>query len=178
VALGPKAMGEAIIANLKLKTGKDITQWCNELNSSGITDHVEARAHLATLGLGRFQAVTVVEYAFGLNSYSNDAHLIETQFARFQEQRQLYDRAVAGLDADIFTPKPCRTYLPVYRDGRIVVSFKATKGGLYAALNLENPANWPNRTPHRASLGGSARLRDGIYLADASDIDRLVKELD
>jgi hypothetical protein len=178
MALGPKAMGEAIIANLKPKTGKDITQWSDELKRSGITDPADARAHLATLGLGRFQAVAVVEHAFGLNSYSNDTRLIETQFARFPEQRQVYDRVVAGLDADTFTPKPCRTYLPVYRDGRIVVSFKATKGGLYAALNLTNPDNWPNRVAHRPSLGGSTRLFDGIYLADANDVDRLLKELD
>jgi hypothetical protein len=178
MALGPKAMGAAIIANLKPKTGKDITQWCSELRGSGITDPTAARAHLATLGLGRFQAVAVVEYAFGLDSYSNDAQLIEMQFARFPEQRKLYDRAIAQLDASSYSPKPCRTYLPIYRNGRIALSFKATKNGLYAALNLTNPGHWPNRTAHKPSLGGSTRLGDGVYLTDATDVDRLLNELD
>lgn len=176
MALGPKAMGEAIIANLKSKTGKDIAQWCSELNSSGITDPAEARAHLVALGLGRFRAVAVVEHAFDLHIYANDRHLVDEQFAKYPEQRILYERAVAGLD-DTFTPKPCRSYLPIYRDGRIVVSFKATKRGLYGALNLTNPDHWPDRVPHKPSLGGSARLNDGVYLADTVDLERLLDEV-
>lgn len=177
MALGPKAMGEAILANLQPKTGKDLSQWCAELEGSGLTNPAEARAHLMDLGLGRFQAVTVVEHAFGLNSYANEHHLVDDQFKRFPEQRPLYERALAGLDAGTFIPRPCRSYLPIFRGGRIVVSFKATRHGLYAALDLEHPDDWPEKVAHKRSLGGSSRLRDGVFLGDTTDVDRLLGEV-
>ncbi len=177
MALGPKAMGEAIIANLKEKTGKDLAQWSAELSQRGTTDPAEARALLMDLGLGRFQAVAVSEHALGLNTYDNDADLIRTQFERFPEQRALYDKAVAALDTSVFIAKPCRGYLPIYQDGKIVVSFKATKRGLYAALNVRDIEEWPECVVHKPSLGGSQRLKDGVFIVDSADVDRLVKEL-
>lgn len=177
MALGPKAMGEAIIANLKAKTGKDLAGWEAELRASGLSDPTEARQHLMELGLGRFQAVTVVEHAFGLHAYADDHHLVDDQFARYPDLRPLYDRAVAGLDADTFTPKPCRGYLPIYRDGRTVLSFTATKSGLYAALTLRTPEAWPDSVDHKPSLGGSARLKHGVYLRDEAELDRLLDEV-
>lgn len=170
-------MGEAIIANLKAKTGKDLDAWQDELRDSGITDPDAARQHLRELGLGQFQAVTVVERYFGHTSYADDDLLVGDQFARFPAQRPLYERAVAGLDDEVYAPKPCRSYLPVYRDGRIAVSFKPTRSGLYAALSLASPDAWPDRVPHKPSLGGSTRLPDGVYLTDAAAVDRLLKEL-
>jgi hypothetical protein len=176
MALGPKAMGEAIIANLKSKTGRDLDAWQSELRAAGISDPDRARRHLKELGLGQFQAATVVEHHFGTTAYGDDDLLVDDQFARFPEQRPLYDRAVTALGHG-FTPKPCRSYLPVYRDGRIAVSFTPTKNGLYAALTLPDPEAWPDRVAHKPSLGGSTRLKDGVYLADTAAVDRLAKEL-
>jgi hypothetical protein len=176
VGLGPKAMGEAIIANLKAKTGKDLGQWRAELERSGVADPAAARQHLRALGLGQFQAVTVVERVFALDQYADERRLVDDQFARFPEQRLLYDAAVSQLAAAEFSPKPCRGYLPIYRDGRIIISFKATARGLYVALNLANPSKWPDRVAHKVSLGGSARLKDGLYIPDLATLKRLVRE--
>ncbi|MCA3016835.1 MAG: transposase, partial [Myxococcaceae bacterium] len=60
MALGPKAMGEAIVANLKAKSGKDLAQWRAELERAGVSEPAAARQFLRERGLGRFQAVTVV----------------------------------------------------------------------------------------------------------------------
>lgn len=177
MALGPKAMGEAIIANLKAKTGKDLAQWRAELERRGIDDPATARQTLRELGLGQFQAVSVVERVFGLDQYADERRLVDDQFTRYPQQRPLYDAAVSQLVAAKLSPKPCRGYLPIYRDGRIVISFKATARGLYAALNLAHPAKWPDRVAHKASLGGSARLEDGLYIHDLETIERLVREV-
>lgn len=177
MALGPKAMGEAIVANLKAKTGKDLGQWLEVLRASGITDPLRAREHLRAAGLGPFQAVAVVERAFAEDPYADARRLIDDHFARFPEQRALYDAAVARLGAAGLSPQPCRGYLPVYREGKIAISFKATARGLYAALNLRHPSRWPGRVAHKPSLGGSARLKDGVYLVDLPMALRVVEGL-
>ncbi len=176
MALGPKAMGEAIIANLEAKSGKDLAGWRAELARRGATDPVAAKQLLRDLGLGQFQAVAVVERHFATDEYADERRLVDAQFARFPEQRRLYEAVVAGLPSSC-TPQPCRGYLPVYRDRKILVSFKSTARGLYAALNLKRPSAWPTRVAHKASLGGSARLADGVYLATLEEVKRLLVEL-
>jgi hypothetical protein len=177
MALGPKAMGEAIIANLKGKTGKDLREWQAELEASGITEPAAARKRLQDLGLGTFQALAVVEYVFAEDPYADERRLEDDQFARFPEQRALYEEAVRQLEAKEARAQPCRTYLPVYRGRAILVSFKPTARGLYAALNLTHPSKWPERIAHKLSLGGSARLKDGVYLTNGAQLRRLLREV-
>lgn len=177
MALGPKAMGEAIVANLKNKTGKNLDQWRAELEGRGVTDPATARLLLKELGLGQFQALVVAERHFSMDQYADERRLVNEQFERFPEQRPLYDAAITELVAVGCTPQPCRGYLPVYRDRKIVVSFKPTARGLYAALNLVNRSKWPRKVIHRLSLGGSARLKDGVYLASLAEAKRLRHEV-
>lgn len=177
MALGPKAMGDAIIANLKAKTGKSLDQWEAELNRLGITDPTAARQRLKDLGLGQFQAVAVVEHYFSLDPYADERRLVNDHFERFPQQRALYDEAVSQLVPRGFSVQPCQAYLPIYLGGKIAVSFKPTARGLYAALNLATPSNWPERVAHKPSLGGTARLSDGVYVADRSMVNRLLREL-
>lgn len=177
MALGPKAMGEAIVANLKTKTGKNLDQWQAELQKRGVTEPVAARQVLKELGLGQFQALVVAERHFSADQYADEGRLANEHFERFPEQLPLYDAAISELMAHGCTPQPCRGYLPVYRDRKIVVSFKPTARGLYAALNLVNRSKWPRRVVHKLSLGGSARLKDGVYLASRAEAKRLIQEL-
>lgn len=170
-------MGDAIIANLKAKTGKDLSQWEAELNRLGLTEPTAARQRLKDLGLGHFQAAAVVEHHFSRDPYADERRLVENQFEPFPQQRALYDEAVSQLVTRSFIPRPCQTYLPIYLDGTIAVSFKPTARGLYAALNLATPANWPERVAHKPSLGGTARLKDGVYVANGSTVKRLLREL-
>lgn len=170
-------MGEAIIANLKAKSGKDLDEWRAELAQARILDPAAAHAHLRALGLGQFQALTVVERVFARDQYADEQQLVADHFARHGEQRALYDYAVTQLAAHHCTPKPCRGYLPLYRDGRIAISFKATSRGLYAALTLSTPEHWPDRVVHKRSMGGSERLRDGVYLADLAAVTAVVAEV-
>ncbi len=177
MALGPKAMGEAIIANLKRKSGRDLGEWQQVLSSEGIDDRASAEARLLEHGLGKFQAMTVAEVTFGANHYAAPDSLVDELFRRFPDQKPLFDRAVALGEQAALHLQPCRGYAPLYRDGRIAVSFKPTARGLYAALILGDASSWPDRQPHKPSLGGSTRLTDGVYLSTADEIDRLMKDL-
>ena len=65
MALGPKEMGEAIIRNLKLKTGKDLYEWMALLEQLDIKERKAALAYLREKkGLGFFQSQKVVERYF------------------------------------------------------------------------------------------------------------------
>lgn len=177
MALGPKAMGEAIIANLKTKSGRDLAEWQRELTRAGVADEAAALQHLRDVGLGQFQAATIIERTYRGDQYEEPSALVDALFARYPDQRALFDHAVAALDPEVFRLQPCRTYLPLYRDGRIAVSFKPTPRGLYAALILADPEAWPDRHAHKPSLGGSPRLTDGVYLAGSDDVTRLAESL-
>jgi hypothetical protein len=177
MALGPKAMGEAIVSNLKAKTGKDLASWRAELEHRSVTDPVAAKQLLKELGLGHFQAVVVVERHFSADQYADERRLVSDLFERFPQQLALYEGAVAHLTARKCTPQPCRGYLPVYLGSTILISFKPTARGLYAALNLPDRSLWPTRVAHKPSLGGSARLKDGVYLSTRADVKRLLDGL-
>lgn len=176
MALGPKAMGEAIIANLKTKTGKNLSEWQDVLKSQNITDEKAAQQYLKDNGLGHFQAMTVAQLTFGQDEYQDEDKLVDELFADYPEQRSLYDTIVDEL-SKTFAVQPCKGYVPMYEDGKIIVSFKPTDDGLYAALNLKNPDSWQDRVEHKLSLGGSERLQDGVYIKDGQAADELVKEL-
>ncbi len=177
MALGPKAMGEAIIANLKRKSGRDLGEWQSVLSTEGIDDRATAESRLLEHGLGKFQAMTIAEVTFGANLYEAPDQLVNDPFAKYPDQKPLFDRAVAlGAQADL-NLQPCRGYAPLYRDGRIAVSFKPTARGLYAALILGDSAAWPDRQPHKPSLGGSARLTDGVYLSSSEEVEQLMNDV-
>lgn len=141
MALGPKAMGEAIIANRKAKSGK---AWPH---GSAISSSTESRRRsllartFDRADSGSSRAMAVVEHGFDLDPYVEEQRLVDDLFSRYPQQRHLYDEAVSNLDPASFTPKPCRNYLPIYRDGRIAVSFKPTA-----------------RTVRRAQPDGTGRL--------------------
>jgi hypothetical protein len=170
-------MGEAIIANLKRKSGKDLAEWQAVLAAEGITDRAAAEARLLEHGLGRIQAMTVAEVTLGTNHYEEPDDLVDQLFAKFPDQRALFDHAIEAAHHSALTLQPCRGYAPFYADGRIAVSFKPTSRGLYAAAILRNADAWPERQPHKPSLGGSARLTDGVYLKSPADVARLMAEV-
>lgn len=60
MALNPNQMSDAIIRNLKEKTGKSLEEWLNELNESELQEKNEVIEFLKKeKGLGHFQAQEV-----------------------------------------------------------------------------------------------------------------------
>jgi hypothetical protein len=163
MALGPKAMGDAIIANLENKTGKNLEAWLSELKRLNPADKKDAKQKLITAGLGLFQAVTVAEHYFGGSAYITPDSLVNALFARFPEQRALFDAVCEQIvDGKQLRLQPCKNYVPIYSvKNTIVASFKPTARGLYLALRGHGFSF--ATVPHKRSFGGSETMREGIY---------------
>ncbi len=58
----PEEMEEAIVRNLREKTGKSLEEWCAVLRDSGLSSKGELTDLLKTThGVGHFQARTIVK---------------------------------------------------------------------------------------------------------------------
>jgi hypothetical protein len=176
MALGPKAMGEAILANLKTKTGKDLKAWLAELKSLRPTDKKDATARLKAAGLGTFQAMSVVEAYYGDTAYENPDHMIDTLFAPYPEQRALFNAIRDSVvDGKSLRLQPCKGYMPLYSARNVILaSFKPTKAGLY--LGLRGDGFSFETVPHKKSLGGSDAMRAGLYVADIQQGVQAIRE--
>ncbi|WP_162451949.1 DUF4287 domain-containing protein [Phytoactinopolyspora mesophila] len=167
MALGPKAMGEAIAANLKVKTGKPLEDWLASLDAEQPSDAKAAATWLRQQGLGHFQAQLVVQKWNGEPLYDDPAQIVADLFEGFDEQERLYNRVVDDVSARYeVVVNPCKGYVPLYsKRNRIFASFKPTAEGLYIGL-IGSSFDFPT-VPHARSLGGSERMVRGRFVADA-----------
>lgn len=164
MALGPKAMGDAIAANLKAKTGKTLEEWLQAVDEQKITAGKDVLAWLKSQGLGHFQARLVLERREGQLPYDNPQRLIDDLFADYPEQRQLFVSITDTFRASCrFDLNPCKGYTPLYNlDGRIFASFKPTRQGLYLGL-IGNDFDFET-IAHKPSRGGSDAMQRGVLV--------------
>jgi hypothetical protein len=169
-------MGDAIIANLEKKTGKDLRAWLAELEQLAPTDKKDAVHKLKVAGLGQFQAVSVAERYFGGSAYTAPDALIDELFAKYPEQRAVFDEVCAQIvDGKHYRLQPCKGYMPIYSIKNVIIaSFKPTPKGLYLGLR---GADFSFETvPHKHSLGGSEAMTAGAYVTDAAHALRAIRE--
>lgn len=166
MALGPKAMGEAIAANLKPKTGKTLEEWLSLLDTQTLTDKKDAITWLKSQGLGHFQAQLVADKYSGEPLYDNPEQIVDELFAGYPDQKELYDAIMSELQSHYkLVVNPCKGYIPLYsQKNTIFASMKPTKKGLYIGLIGDD---FPHPTvQHTLSLGGSERMQKGMYAHD------------
>ncbi len=176
MALGPKAMGDAIAANLEAKTGKTLEGWLADLAREGLHDREAALAWLKGHGLGHFQAQLVVQKHAGEPLYDDPEQLLTELFRTQPEQRATYEAIVRELARDHrFVVNPCKGYVPLYSPrNRIFASFVPTRDGLYVGL-VGDGFDVPT-VPHRASRGGSERMTVGALCPDVETGVRLAAQ--
>ena len=176
MALGPKAMGDAIAANLEAKTGKTLEGWLAALAREGLHDREGALAWLKQQGLGHFQAQLVVQKRAGEPLYDDPDQLVTELFRTQPKQRATYEAIVRELARDHrFVVNPCKGYIPLYSSrNRIFASFVPTRDGLYVGL-VGDGFDAPT-VPHRTSRGGSERMTVGAVCPDAETGIRLVAQ--
>jgi hypothetical protein len=169
MALGPKAMGEAIVANLAETSGRTLEGWLSALDAESPDDAKAATEWLKHRGLGHFQAQLVVQKWKGEPLYDDPDQIVTDLFTGYDEQRRLYDRIIEQVCARYeVVVNPCKGYVPLYsRRNRIFASFKPTRHGLYIGL-IGDAFDVPT-VPHKASLGGSERMRVGYFAKDVSE---------
>lgn len=170
MALGPKQMGEAIIRNLKAKTGKSVEEWADMLTEQKLSEKKEVVAFLKSeKGLGHFQARAVYEFISGSNPYEDPIDLVEGLF-NTEASRTLYELAkvrIAALGADIRV-QPCRTYIPFYRTKQFATLTKNKENQLILGLNF--PSDQQAGTVFRKATTGSGRINVETLLASEADL--------
>lgn len=137
----PKEQEIAIINNMQSKTGKTIAGWIDILKNSGLQSSKDQLNWLKTEHkLGHFQANIIVKRAEsgGKSDYDDIKSLVDNQFTNENKPlKDIYHEIAAvvvkfGKDIKI---KPCKTYIPFYRNNQFLV-LKAKKGFLYLGLPL------------------------------------------
>ena len=125
MALGPKQMGEAIIRNLKEKTGKSLEEWIEVLLKEKLQDKKEAISFLKTeKGLGHFQALMIFEQYNGIDHYA-DPSTFATRIFDSKNSKELYEFSeskILELAKDIRV-QPCKTYIPFYRKNQFCLLY-------------------------------------------------------
>jgi len=181
MALSPKEMEQAMLRNLKEKTGKTLEAWKDILSASGIQNAKEQIAYLKIeFALGHFQANVIAKQmsANEIDIYANEAALIDLQFKNENESlREIYDALVLklhNLGGDVVA-KPCKTYIPFYRKQQFLI-VKTQKGRLILGLPIE-VGDYIGKTLLPKGLGFPEKIKMAIPLASKHDINEGVIHL-
>ncbi len=169
MALGPKQMGEAVLRNLKSKTGKDAKAWIKLLVKKNLTTKKEICTFLKTEhGLGHFQAQKVYELFSDSDPYAA-SDTFEKLIFENNHTDQMYQklkRSLLQFGADVRV-QPCKTYIPFYRKKQFAIA--KTKGSkLQVGVNLSSQ---PLGFEPAKELGSSERINYQTTLEQLSDID-------
>lgn len=176
MALGPKQMGDAIIRNLKEKTGKSLEEWITTVKDEKLADKKEIITFLKTKnGLGHFQAQKIYEHFNGQDKYQDPSTFAKEIFDT-KESKELYEFLKSkilefGNDVRI---QPCKTYIPFYRRNQFAILTKSKSGEITLGLNL--PENYNNPKFTEQSKKGSERINAETIIGKTADFDQLVTE--
>lgn len=170
MALGPKQMGEAILRNLKGKTGKDIHGWISIVKSSGLTEKKEVLSYLkAEHGLGHFQAQKVFEAFSNVDPYDEVDGFVDLIFDT-KHTKEIFlslGKEILKLGNDVRV-QPCRTYIPFYRKNQFaIISAKGAQVILGANLQNGNSSFQPAK-----NIGGSSHINYQATIKNITDVDR------
>ncbi len=129
MGLSPQEMGDAIVRNLKAKTGRTLEEWLIEIKEITYHDKKEFVAYLKHhYGLGHFQAQTIFQASIkgdakSLRTYDEKSLFnSSTALELYTATRQSIER----ISTDIIC-KPCKTYIPFYVKHKFA-QIKPTRG--------------------------------------------------
>ena len=162
-------MGEAILRNLKTKTGRALDEWLVVAQDSPATSKKELAVYLKSEhGLGHFQAQKVAEVYVGENPYGDAEALVAALFDK-PEHRAAYARwsaAIRALGDDVHSA-PCRTYVPFGRQRQFAALYPRADGLCVGLRLAEVPAALRDDS-RRGSAQLNARL-DRSWSAEVDD---------
>lgn len=171
MALGPKQMGEAILRNLKEKTGKSVEEWIEVLLKEKLQGKKETISFLKIeKGLGHFQALKVYEHYNGIDHYEDPSTFADLIFDS-KKSKELYEFSkseILKLAKDIRV-QPCKTYIPFYRKNQFAILTRAKNDAIILGLNL--PENHSNPKFSKKSTKGSIRINAQTVIQNKSDFD-------
>ncbi len=189
------AYQQAIVANLKEKSGRSLEEWLAHLKKAAPrgADTKALTAWLRSEGLGGTQAGIVAERA--LASPDRHAFLEDTPEGYLQAAeayveamyagkkahlRPLYDALLElglGLGKDVMAC-PCATIVPLYRKNVIAQIKPTTLTRIDFGLSLGDPAGVKEKSGRLIDTGGFGkkdRITHRIEIRSAGDIDAFVE---
>lgn len=177
MGIGPKQMGEAILRNLKVKTGKNIDEWLTVVHSTGLSEKKNVMEFLKKEhGLGHFQAQHVFEKFANEDVYGNDEELVNNLF-NTEPSKVIYTQvkemiSTLGEDVEI---RPCKTYIPFYRRHQFAIVTLNKSEEVVLAVNL--PDGFTHDRFTAAKTLASKRINFQTIIAKQSDLDNEIKSI-
>ncbi|MFM9865260.1 MAG: DUF5655 domain-containing protein [Micropepsaceae bacterium] len=166
-------------ANIATTTGKTVAQWVKIAKTCPET---KPRARLKWFkdkhGLGQSRAGLILWRAFGNGSMGEEDpnKLMDALFAKYGEQRALYDKVAAFVTKlGEGTLSPRKSYVALYRLKQYG-AIKTSKNGLMIGLALKK---YPKtaRLIDVKNLGGGERNKKALVIGAAKDFDSESKDL-
>ena len=179
MTLGPKQMGEAIIKNLKEKTGKSLEEWSQRILIHELTDKKEIIDFLKNdNGLGHFQALKIFEHLNGKNIYKDPDKLIDQIFDS-ERTRTLFGYVSSRVSeiGDDITLRPCLTYIPFYRNRQFEILTKTKGDKIILGLNLPENHTGNGLFEPTSKLGGSDRINAKKTIDGKNDLNAKLMDL-
>lgn len=170
----PEEMAQAMIANMKEKTGKSLPQWVKLARASKLDKHGAIVKHLKTEhgithGFANLVAHETLQSAAG---NSNQADLINGQYAGPKSDlRPIYDALIAqvskfGKDVEI---APKKAYVSLRRNKQFAIIQPSTRTRVDVGINLKGQA-----AAGRLEQSGSfnAMVSHRVRVSDKPEVDR------
>ena len=179
MAKSPEDMANAMIANMKEKTGKTLAQWVAIAKKSGEEKHGQVVKHLKTEhglthGFANLVAHKFLKSDAGSAEGGDDA-LVAAQYAEPKAAlKPIYDaliKAATALGKDVEV-SPKRTYVSLRRNKQFALIQPSTKTRVDLGINFKNePAN--GRLENSGSF--NAMVSHRVKLGKPADVDKDVK---
>lgn len=173
----PEDMANAMIANMKEKTGKTLTQWTAIAKKSGLAKHGEIVKHLkGDHGMTHGYANLVAHRTLKSDAASagSDTDLIDSQYAGDKAAlKPIYDALIkAARSCGAIEVAPKKAYVSLRRSKQFAIVQPSTKTRVDLGLNLKGEP-----VSKRLEKSGSfnSMVTHRVRLEDASDVDKDVK---
>lgn len=171
----PEEMAEAMIANMKDKTGKTLPQWLALVNKTGLEKHGLIVKHLKSdHGMTHGFANLVAHKALKSDAGSADTDLVAAQYSGPKaDLKPIYDAIIKAARAcgDIEV-SPKKAYVSLRRSKQFAIVQPSTRTRVDLGLNLKGEA-----PTERLEASGSfnAMVSHRVRLEKPSDVDNAVK---
>ncbi|MEM8685053.1 MAG: DUF4287 domain-containing protein [Pseudomonadota bacterium] len=171
----PEEMAEAMIANMKDKTGKTLPQWLALVNKTGLEKHGLIVKHLKSdHGMTHGFANLVAHKALKSDAGSADTDLVAAQYSGPKaDLKPIYDAIIKAARAcgDIEV-SPKKAYVSLRRSKQFAIVQPSTRTRVDLGLNLKREA-----PTERLEASGSfnAMVSHRVRLEKPSDVDNAVK---
>ncbi len=176
MGLSPQEMGNAIVRNLKAKTGRSLDEWLVEIKDLTYSDKKECIAYLKDhYGLGHFQAQSI--HKASVSSATESAQkLDEKSLFKSKVALELYHATRIKIEqtSSSVRCKPCKTYIPFYARNKFA-QIRPTSGvGISVEVYLPEGSNGVIAQPISKPKD---KMTHSILIKKLSDLDTVFIEI-